>query len=58
MHRTLNILALFTDTEANNYFSIYHNKTRMTKKQENIFKTICISAPVIVVNKTVFTRFR
>jgi hypothetical protein len=30
----------------------------MTKNNENIFKTICISALVIVVNKTVFTRLK
>jgi hypothetical protein len=33
----VNILALFTDTEVNNCFSIYHNKTKMTKKQRKYF---------------------
>ena len=55
----VNIIALFTDNEVNNYFSMYHFKTKMTKKQWKYFKykTICISAPVTVVNTTVFTRF-
>jgi hypothetical protein len=39
--------------------STYHNKTRMTRKNnENNSKTICISAPIIFVNKAVFTHFR
>jgi hypothetical protein len=33
----LNILALFTNTEGNNYFSIYHNKIKMIKKTRNYF---------------------
>jgi hypothetical protein len=56
----MNILALFTDTEVNNCFSIYHaQQNGGDKKTTKIFiKTICISAPVIVVNKTAFERFR
>ena len=57
----LKILPLFIDAEVNNCFSIYHNKTKMTKIQETTknfkTKTIDISARVIVVNKTVFARF-
>ena len=60
----VNILVLFTDTEVNNCSSIYHSKTKMTMTKQNdqkttkiFFKTICITAFIIVVNKTVFTRF-
>ena len=33
----VNILALFTDTKVNNCFSIYHNKTKIIKKQQIYF---------------------
>jgi hypothetical protein len=55
----VNILALFNDTEANNCFSIYHMQQNKNDQKQRIFKRICISAPVIIVeNKTVFTRFQ
>jgi hypothetical protein len=38
-------------------FKDFSKKTRMTKNDETIYKTSCISAREIVVNKTVFTRF-